>query len=268
MPEAPAAVREALVWAVRGSVSQRLLEAARGAAGAGEEGADALYAAAGRLLAARPYRGSAHPEAVRAALLSDEALPQGTDFAGVVHLVAAFGLGAEEVGADALAEAFAACGMFGLAAEDWAQMLGAAERGEGPPVDWGLLQQHADGLEQVRQASDEKLVRARTVLTGLRGFYGLYMLHGMLLPDIPGLAALRARIDGRGLGPYLDHVISVSPTPGSSPRASWPVSVRSWTSCTRRSWSSSRPTRPSSASPATRPAWSASARPGSARCAS
>ncbi|MGW0778828.1 hypothetical protein ACWD01_35615 [Streptomyces sp. NPDC002835] len=214
VPEPPlAAVREALVWAVRGSVSQRLLEAARGAAGAGEEGADALYAAAGRLLAARPYRGSAHPEAVRTALLADEALPQGTDFAGVVHLVAAIGLGAEEVGADALAEAFAACGMFELAAEDWVQMLGAAERGEGPPVDWGLLQQHADGLEQVRQASDEKLVRARTVLTGLRGFYGLYMMHGILLPDTPGLAALRARIDGRGLGPYLDHVISVGPTP-------------------------------------------------------
>ncbi|MGW3009565.1 hypothetical protein ACWC9R_12115 [Streptomyces sp. NPDC001219] len=42
-----------------------------------------------------------------------------------------------EFGADALAESF---GMFGLTVEDWAQMLGAAERGEGPPVDWGLLE--------------------------------------------------------------------------------------------------------------------------------
>ncbi|MFG2142167.1 hypothetical protein [Streptomyces sp. NPDC048650] len=35
-------VREAVLWAVRGSVSQRLLETARSAAGAGEEGQDAL----------------------------------------------------------------------------------------------------------------------------------------------------------------------------------------------------------------------------------
>ncbi|MFE5220182.1 MULTISPECIES: hypothetical protein [unclassified Streptomyces] len=26
--------------------------------------------------------------------------------------------------------------LFGLTVEDWAQMLGAAERGEGPEVDW------------------------------------------------------------------------------------------------------------------------------------
>ncbi|MFJ3106517.1 hypothetical protein [Streptomyces sp. NPDC086835] len=103
--------------------------------------------------------------------------------------------------------------MFGLTAEDWVQMLGAAERGEGPPVDWGLLQRHADVLGPVQRASDAALIRARTVLIGLRWFYGLYMLHGILLPDTPGLAALRARIDERGLGPYLDHVISVSPTP-------------------------------------------------------
>ncbi|MFD7704328.1 hypothetical protein [Streptomyces caelestis] len=55
----------------------------------------------------------------------------------MVHLIAAVGWGAEEVGADALAEAFAAFGMFGPTAEDRAQMLGAAERGEGPPVGWG-----------------------------------------------------------------------------------------------------------------------------------
>ncbi|MFF4961141.1 hypothetical protein ACFY2Z_29615 [Streptomyces sp. NPDC001222] len=46
----------------------------------------------------------------------------------------------EEVGADALAEAFAAFGMYGLTVEDWARMLGAAERGDEPPVDWGLLE--------------------------------------------------------------------------------------------------------------------------------
>lgn len=55
--------------------------------------------------------------------------------------------------------------MYGLTVEDWAQMLGAAERGEGPPVDWGLLERHAGVVGPVKRASDEELVRARTVRT-------------------------------------------------------------------------------------------------------
>ncbi|MEU1710807.1 hypothetical protein ABZ478_36800 [Streptomyces sp. NPDC005706] len=43
---------------------------------------------------------------------------EGPDFRSMVHVAAAIGLGAQEVGADALAEAFAAFGMFGLTAED------------------------------------------------------------------------------------------------------------------------------------------------------
>lgn len=131
----------------------------------------------------------------------------------MVHLVAAIGLGAEEVGADALAEAFAAFGLFGLTGEDWAQMLGAVERGEGPPVDWGLLQQRADVLGPVQQAGDEELLRARTVLLGLRWFYGLYAMQALCMPDTPALAALRARIDEWGMFALLDHVISLSPSP-------------------------------------------------------
>ena len=42
------AVRQALVWVLERSVSQRLVALARSAAGAGEEGQDALYAAACR----------------------------------------------------------------------------------------------------------------------------------------------------------------------------------------------------------------------------
>ncbi|MEJ8673013.1 hypothetical protein WKI71_45375 [Streptomyces sp. MS1.AVA.1] len=193
VPEPPVAgVREAVVWVLRGTMSHRLLEVARGAAGAGEEAADALYEVTGRHIAARPYRGAANPALVRAALEADEEVP---DFKGVVHLVAAIGLGAQEVGADALAQAFAAFGWFGLTAEDWAQMLGAVERGESLPVDWGLLQQRADVLGPVQQASDEQLLRARTVLLGLRMFYGLYAMHALFMPDTPTLAALRARID-------------------------------------------------------------------------
>ncbi|WP_143671069.1 hypothetical protein [Streptomyces sp. Ru87] len=214
VPEPPlAAVREALVWVLRGSMSHRLVEVARGAAGAGEEAADGLYEDAGRLLAAHRYRGAANPALVRSALEADEDVPDGPDFKGMVHLVAAIGLGAQEVGADALAEAFAAFGLFGLTGEDWAQMLGAVERGEGPPVDWGLLQQRADVLGPVQQAGDEELLRARTVLLGLRWFYGLYAMHALFMPDTPALAALRARIDEWGMFALLDHAISLSPSP-------------------------------------------------------
>lgn len=216
VPEPPlAAVREAVVWVLRGTVSHRLLELARGTAGAGEEAADALYEAAGRLIATRPYRGSADPALVRAALETDEDVdvPDGPDFKEVVHLVAAIGLGAQEVGGDALAEAFGAFALFGLTAEDWAQILGAVERGESPLVDWGLLQQRADVLGPVQRASDEQLLRARTVLLGLRMFYGLYAMHALFMPDTPALAALRAKIDEWGMFPILDHVIALSPSP-------------------------------------------------------
>ncbi|MFE9291966.1 hypothetical protein [Streptomyces olivaceus] len=215
VPEPPVvAVREALVWALQRSASQRLVEFARSAAGAGEEGQDALYAAAGRLMG--PYRGRANPALVRAALEAGGDVPVGAggpDGRSMVHVAAAIGLGAQEVGADALAEAFAAFGLFGLTAEDWAQMLGAAERGEGPEVDWGLLQQNADIVAQVQRASEEELLRAREVLVGMRMFYALYVLHGLLLPDNPAQAALRERIDEWGMFPFLDHVVAIDLSP-------------------------------------------------------
>ncbi|MFE2571855.1 hypothetical protein [Streptomyces mirabilis] len=154
---------------------------------------------------------------MRAALEAGTDAPveaEGPDTTSMVDLVAAIGLGVQEVGADALAEAFAAFGMFGLTVEDWAQMLGAAERGEEPPVDWGLLERHADAVSVVRRARDEELVRARTVLLGLRSFYALYVMHGLLMPDTPAQAALRQRIDELDMFPFLDHVIAISPSPG------------------------------------------------------
>jgi hypothetical protein len=79
-------------------------------------------------------------------------------------------------------------------------------------VDWGLFQQHADLLGPVQQASDEQLLRARTVLGGLRMFYVLYAMHALFMPDTLALA-LRARIDEWGMFTVLDHVISLSPSP-------------------------------------------------------
>lgn len=106
-----------------------------------------------------PRRGAANPALVRAALETGEDVPveaEGPDSRSMVHVVAAIGLGVEEVGADALAEAFAAFGMYGLTVEDWAQMLGAAERGEKPAVDWGPLERHALRPKAPRMA--ERLV--------------------------------------------------------------------------------------------------------------
>lgn len=80
-------------------------------------------------------------------------------------------------------------------------------------MDWGLLQQNADLLGPVQRASDEELLRARAVLLGLRMFYGLYVMHAWFMPDTPALAALRARIDEWGMGPVLDYVISLNPSP-------------------------------------------------------
>lgn len=51
------------------------------------------------------------------------------------------------------------------------------------------------------------------MLLGLRWFYGLYMMHGLFMPDTPALAALRERIDEWGMGPLLDHVTSMNPSP-------------------------------------------------------
>ncbi|MGW4198830.1 hypothetical protein [Streptomyces sp. NPDC005004] len=115
---------------------------------------------------------------------------------------------------EALAEAFTGLNLYGLTVEDWQQMLSAAERGEEPPVDWTLFERYADAVDSVKRASDEELVRSRTVLIGLRGFYCMYLLHGLLLPDTPAQAALRQRIDNLGVFPLLDLVIVVDPSPG------------------------------------------------------
>ncbi|MFF9179368.1 hypothetical protein [Streptomyces sp. NPDC014793] len=111
--------------------------------------------------------------------------------------------------------------MFGLTAEDWAQTLGAAERGEGPEADW-------------ERASDEEQVRARKMLVGLRMFHALYVLHGLRLPDTPAQAALRQRIDDWNMFPFLDHVIATTPPPGMTPSPSRSSSSRSSATCTRR----------------------------------
>lgn len=181
-----------------------------------EEGQDAFYEVAGRILASRPHYTLPSPEQVRAVLESGEDLPRESlrdASGGLIHLTAAIGLGGQEVGSGAFAEAFAATGLLGLSAQDWEQMLAAAERGEGPPVDWNLLDRNFDPRGRAERANYDELVRARTVLIGLRPFYAMYFLHALLMPNTPALAAVRARIDERGVGPLLIGLVSVDPSP-------------------------------------------------------
>jgi len=56
-----------------------------------------------------------------------------------------------------------------------------------------------DPLALVRAANAGHLRHARKVFYDLAGMGGLYFMYGFLLPDSPGLAALRARIDELGM---------------------------------------------------------------------
>jgi len=48
-----------------------------------------------------------------------------------------------------------------------------------------------------------QLRQAREVATGLAGFGVILLMHALLMPDTPGLAALRARINELGMAPTL-----------------------------------------------------------------
>ncbi|MFD9041163.1 hypothetical protein [Streptomyces bottropensis] len=213
VPEPPMnAVREALLW-IESRDDQPLLDVLRMTPSLGT---DALYAEVTRLITARSYPEIVHPAVVRAAVSAGERPPRGIRDADSVHLFAAAVLGHAEIGADALAEALAGLLSFDMTAEGWGRMLRAVERGEDPQAQaflQNLLDQIAAGVSPLRQASDAELVRARTVLHGLQPFYVLYMLHGLALPDTPGLAALRERIDERGMGLRLTQTISFTPIP-------------------------------------------------------
>jgi hypothetical protein len=114
VPEPPdAAVVEALAWAVRTSPMYSMVQRARAAAT--ETQKDDFYATAAEH--ARRTAGMAtgfDPSVMREALLGgrDVDLVSGGVSGELVHLVAAIGLGVEDVGPEAFAEAIAATGYF------------------------------------------------------------------------------------------------------------------------------------------------------------
>jgi len=201
VPEPPdAAVPAALAWGVRADPGYHILQRARFAVT--ESQRDDFYAIAAERARRGPDVASGFdPSAVREALLSGgdvHSVSSGTR-ADVVHLVAAMGLGAEEVGADAIA----ASGLFPqLSAHGWRDVMIEAHASGTYAEEFAALTRF-DPVKAVETASIERLRQAREVATGLAGFGALLVMHGLLMPDTPGLAALRGRISELGMGPLL-----------------------------------------------------------------
>jgi hypothetical protein len=199
VPEPPdAAVIEALAWAVRTDPVYRLVRRARSVVTQAQ--ADDFYAAATEH--ARREAGAAtgfdpslvHKVAGRDAELVSSGAPR-----DLVHLVAAMGLGAEEVGP----EAIAATGYFPqMSVQEWRDAMIEAFASGAYAEELAALSRF-DPASAVESAGIERLRGAREVAIGLAGIGALMLMHGLLMPDTPGLAALRAGVDELGAGPLL-----------------------------------------------------------------
>ena len=208
MPEPPdAAVAEALAWAVRTDPEYRMLQRARAAVTEAQK--DDFYAVAAEQTRRGPDPAAGfYPMAVREALLSGRDIPKGASAScgsrtDVVHYIAALGLGVEEVGAEAFADAIVASGLFPqLSAQQWRDAMIEADASGAYAAEFAALTRF-DAPEALENAGIERLRRAREVATDLAGFGGLLVMHALLMPDTPGLAALRAGINELGMGPAL-----------------------------------------------------------------
>ncbi|MFI1701459.1 hypothetical protein ACH419_36640 [Streptomyces bobili] len=201
VPEPPwQAVREALVWAMRRSTAQRLVEAARTAARGGEEEQDAFYTEAGRVMG-RGHGGPAHPEVMRRVLEDPgaELDHQGEDRRrrrGAVRMVAAATMGAGEVGGEVLVDTLATL-MPGLDSAGVAASVRQAE--ESGEFNGWLRAGAVDPLSLLEAASAQEMAAARHAAVVLAGIGGLYLMHGLGMPENPALARLRALVEESGL---------------------------------------------------------------------
>lgn len=110
----------------------------------------------------------------------------------MVQLLAATGMGHTEVGAHALAEAISGSGLFPpVSARSCEQWLVRLRQPEASSPLAELLVTRYDPVAIIRVASGEQLHIARKVAFELAGFGSFCALHAALLPDTPGLAALR-----------------------------------------------------------------------------
>ncbi|WP_327411190.1 hypothetical protein OG458_42425 (plasmid) [Streptomyces sp. NBC_01281] len=204
VPEPPwPAVREALVWAVSRSQAQRLVVAARAAAEGSEAEQDDFYVRTARVVGRGPA-GPADPSKTRRVFedpgfADREFEPErGEDLRrrrGMTRLAAAFTMGAGEVGGEALVDAMATF-MPGL---DTAALARAAREAEesGTLEEWtpaGAV----DLLARLDAVGAEELAAARRAAVVIAGVGGLYLLHGLGMPDNPVLARVRQLLEESG----------------------------------------------------------------------
>lgn len=204
VPEPPdAAVAEALAWAIRASPGYRMLQRARSAVTEAQK--DDFYAVVAEQGRRAGAPGSLDPSAVREALLSgrDAGLVSSGQPGDLVHLVAAIGLGVDEVGAEAFADAITATGMFPqLSAQEWRDVMIEAFASGAYAKEFTALARF-DQASAVENAGIGQLRQAREVAAGLAGFGAMLIMHALLMPDTPALAALRARVTELGAGSML-----------------------------------------------------------------
>lgn len=201
VPEPPfESVRDALVWALRRSPVQRLIEQARQTRD--DTDTDALYADAEKYLARSPGPFD-HPGRMREALLDtsqDIQPPPRGGQRSMVNLIALLGLPQGEVSGESVAQAMTVSRL--LPGVDAATMVAAFEQAERD----GTLEHvlcvvgQRDVVAEAGAVIPERLSHRREV-AGVLAFCGsVYLMHGLLLPDTPGQQAIRATIDELGLG--------------------------------------------------------------------
>jgi hypothetical protein len=204
VPEPPdAAAARALAWAVRTDPGYRMLQRARAAVTEAQK--DDFYAVAGEQARRGPDPVTGFdPAAVREALLSGQDIPNDAfTFSGpradVVHFFMALGQGIEEVGPELFADAIAATGLYPqLTAQQQRDTMTEACACDTCTETFATLMRF-DPAEELENAGIERLRRAREVAIGLAAFGVMLMMHAFLMPDTPGLTALRAAIDERGM---------------------------------------------------------------------
>ncbi|TMR22474.1 hypothetical protein ETD86_11545 [Nonomuraea turkmeniaca] len=210
----PAAVHAALEWMSATCPIRRLIGQARQART--EPDIDAFYRMASNAFDNEPIAPIAFDVAdMRAAILArreleEDAPSRSSGRQAVVQLIAAAGLGIEEIGVDAFIEALATL-YPALPLKDLQGVLSdEAFSGE---MD-ALLKQFArfDGPPAIQSAGIDELRQARTVLYQLSGVAAFYRGYALLMPDTAGLAALRARVDELGAGHLLMMVSGWSMT--------------------------------------------------------
>ncbi|MGW2287029.1 hypothetical protein [Streptomyces phaeochromogenes] len=220
VPEPPwPAVHEALVWAMARSDSQRLMVKARATDG-GDEAQDAFYAEAGRVMGRGPA-GLPHPDEVRRVVkdpgAEGERSPERGRRRSAVHLAAAAVIGAGEVGGEALVEALTAL----MPGVDWAPVAESARQAEedGTLESWIPAGALIDPLARLSAAGEAEMAAARGVAHRLAGIGALYVLHGLLMPDNPALARLRAHIDASGFALVVSQLVLQMINPSGVPHA-------------------------------------------------